>query len=194
MPIDAKVLVHSGDIDIYNGFDLLIEALKLGIPKPYFILVHYRKKLDTNNPLHAELLKLQKEGYPIIVHDNRFISYNEYCSFIKSFDFGIVFYKTKLGSYAGGKNLIDIGLSSGKFSTYMMLNLPTVVTYSSIYNELNQQYTFGAVINNAQEFVDVLKNNLLLNIPTNNCKKLYDEQLYPADRIMGYLDTFTHII
>lgn len=187
---DAKVLIHSGDVSIHNGIELLIEALKLGIPKPYYILIHYRDKLDIQNPLHVELIKLQNDGYPLIVHDNRFISYNEYCSFVKSFDFGITFYKSQQDSFWNGKNLIDIGLSSGKFSTYMMLDIPTVVTNTGIYNELNQQYNFGAVISNAEEFIDVLKSNILLKVPKNNCKKLYNEQLFPENRIKSYVDNF----
>lgn len=185
--IDDKVLIQSGDVAVHTGMELIIDALKIGIPKPYKILIHYRKKLDATNPIHAQLIQLQSEKYPVIIHDNRFDTYDEYCSFVNSFDYGITFYKSEEHSFYNGKNLIDIGLSSGKFATYMMLDMPTVVTESNIYKELNAKYQFGEVISSAQDFVNVLATNKLQHIPENNCRKLYDEELFPGNRIREYV-------
>ncbi len=91
-----------------------------------------------------------------------------------------------------GKNLEEIGLSSGKFSTYMMLGIPTITTSNTVYKELNNKYHFGETINKMNELPNALiqiGNDFETNIKA--CKTLFKNELEPESRISNLIN---HII
>jgi hypothetical protein len=186
---EAKVLVHSGSVEKWSGMEIVIEALKKGIPKNYTILIHSKFPLDLNNDLHKELIDLSKNGYPVIVHDNQFADYSDYCAFLSSFDFGLALYVKDSTSYYTGKNITEIGLASGKFSTYMLMDMPTIATTCFSYQNLNSDYCFGSLINDADGLINVLNSNTLPAIPKGNCKKIYDLLLDPAITMDAYINS-----
>jgi len=70
----------------------------------------------------------------------------------------------------------EIGLSSGKFSMYMMLGLPTIVTACKTYNELIKKYKFGAVIEDVKELKSVVGGEYAKE----DVERLYNEVLTPV--------------
>ena len=88
-----------------------------------------------------------------------------------------------------GKNLEAIGLSSGKFSSYMMLGIPTITTNHFIYRFLNNKYKFGEIINTISELPDALnKVRTGIKEKSESCKRLYDEVLNPEMKIELLID------
>jgi len=84
-----------------------------------------------------------------------------------------------------------MGLSSGKFSMFMAAGLPTITTAISMYPQLNNDYSFGFVVNGAGELT-----NLLTTYPTNihlfdmriNCLRLFSEKLDIRTNIEDYIE------
>ena len=85
-----------------------------------------------------------------------------------------------------GKNIEYIGLSSGKFSTYMMLGLPTIARNIEPYISLNTKYSFGALIDSPRDIdtaiVFILNNYDRLS---SNSRLLYNSELTTSD--LSYL-------
>jgi hypothetical protein len=94
-----------------------------------------------------------------------------------------VYFPDKVDYYAG-KNITEIGLSSGKFSTYMMLGIPAVTSENITYKELNEKYDFGYTVSIADEIPEALRNiKRDLNKKSAGSRKLYEEVLDPVSRI-----------
>lgn len=182
-------LIHSGTVHYWSGISILIETLKLGIPKNFHFFIHSRYPLNKQNPIHAELENLQMQGYPLTLHDEPFSDYSEYCNFLSKFDIGLAFYQPDFKSIYTGKNIETIGLASGKFSTYMMLGIPTITTNQHTFNHLNQAFNFGWNIDNARSFSELLKTIKKSNLKDlkKNCKVLYESELEPESRISFFL-------
>lgn len=181
------LLIHSGSVAKWSGAEMLIELLKSGLPPGFKLLIHCKHKLDDKNELHAELIRLQQEGFPVVLHDNAFPDYQEYLEFVKCADFGLAFYVADPTSPYTGKNIEEIGLASGKFSCYMSLGMPAMVTKARIYEQLNEKYNFGLLVSDSGELSyqlpDCKKNNNL----ESGISKLFDQELDPEKFGKDYL-------
>ncbi len=176
------VYVHSGSVDIWSGIETIIKAIENGLPENTFIFIHNRSKFDSENPHHKRLVELVDLNYPVILHDAHFQSYEDYCAFLKCFDYGITIYKSDNGMFTG-KNLKEIGLSSGKFSTFMSVGLPTVLSECTTYIEILQKFKVGVIANEKQDLSYHIKNNSLKDITDVECLNFYSEVLNPEKKI-----------
>ncbi len=183
------VLIHSGSVAKWSGAELLIELLKKGLPQDYKLLIHCRYKLSEKNSLHAELIRLQQEGYPLILHDKAFPEFREYLNFLQCADYGLAFYIADLSSPYTGKNIQEIGLASGKFACYMSQGIRTIVTSARIYEVLNQKYGFGFIVRDADQLKELLSDNKSLYIDKKNIHKLYYNELDPEKCGNTYINT-----
>ncbi|MGM9506791.1 hypothetical protein ACS5NO_03660 [Larkinella sp. GY13] len=185
---DEIVLLHSGSVAKWSGAELLINALKKGLPNKYKLLIHSKHKLSATNELHAELIRLQKEGYPLILHDDSFPDYDDYLNFMKCANYGLAFYISDKSSPYTGRNIEEIGLASGKFASYISQGIPTIVTYAKIYQELNNKYNFGLLINSVEEFCKVLDSSQTFVFNNKMIFSLYKNELDPEKFGKHYLD------
>ena len=78
----------------------------------------------------------------------------------------------------------EIGLSSGKFSMYMMLGLPTIVTPCKVYEELIKKYRFGAVINDVSQLGEKLDE---ISNQKNESNLLYESILNPINQLNSFV-------
>lgn len=181
------VYIHAGSVDTWSGAESIIKAAKSKLPKNTYILVHNRSKFTESNPIHKQLLDLAAQKNQLKLHDDHFNSYEEYCAFLKCFDYGIAIYKPDNEVYTG-KNIREIGLSSGKFSTLMFVGLPTILSNSSIYKELVEKYKIGVIATETQDLEYHIKNKSLINLNSEACKMCYIEVLDPQKAINDYID------
>jgi hypothetical protein len=130
-----------------------------------------------------------KEKMNITFHNKPFYHTKDYNAFLSCCQIGLAIYIPNTIDFFAGKNIIEIGLSSGKFSTYMMLGLPTVTTSNSIYKELNEIYDFGETIKNIEELPDKL-NKIKSNYATKlkGCSEIFKNELDPSSRIDLLMD------
>ena len=189
--LDEILLVSFGTLDNWSGAFLLKEIAKENlIPEKTRIIIHSRYPLNTNNSIHREVLEISKNNNKLIICEDYIDSYSDTVSFLKQFDLGIALYIPERNKAYIGDNIYNIGLSSGKFSTYMRSQLPTIASDLPTYNELNKQYNFGYTINSLSEFSEVLKNIGNLDLKKKNCSYLFNDKLNSTQSIMKYINVF----
>jgi hypothetical protein len=133
--------------------------------------------------------KLLNSNTQVSFHNEPFYDLRDYAAFLSRCYIGIATYFPNTVDVFAGKNLQVIGLSSGKFSTYMMLGIPTITTSNIIYKELNKEYNFGETINTVTEIPNALnKIHLDYDQKSEGCRSLYKNVLDPVSRIENLIN------
>ncbi|MBE6312308.1 MAG: glycosyltransferase family 4 protein [Bacteroidales bacterium] len=153
-----KLAVYSGSLGKWCGTDAIIEAFDKGYwPAEYHLVFHTRRPLNEGDAYYNDIMRLANNPeIPFTLHAHPFEAFEDLAAFLKGFDLALALYYPNFDNPYYGKNMQEIGLSSGKFSMYMMLGLPTIVTACKTYNELIKKYKFGAVIEEVKELKDVM--------------------------------------
>lgn len=172
-----KLAVYSGSLGKWCGTDAIIEAFDKGYwPAGYHLVFHTRRPLNEGDAYYNDIMRLANNPeIPFTLHAHPFEAFEDLAAFLKGFDLALALYYPNFDNPYYGKNMQEIGLSSGKFSMYMMLGLPTVVTACKTYNELIKKYKFGAVIEDVKDFSSELFEN---GIPSETLQ-LYNNILTP---------------
>lgn len=190
IPEDKMLVIYSGTVQPWSG---ITEIIDLFINKPdckFWLLVHSHQ-VSRNEDFEHKLKTALSGNSNVTYHNTPFSNYEEYINFLSQCDIGIATYFPNDYDFFAGKNLQEIGLASGKFSSYMMLGKPTITTAISLYPELNLKYNFGEVIKGAGEIPDALEKIKKEYInKSNGCRTLFEEVLDPADRIEKLIDYF----
>lgn len=182
-------IIYAGSIYAWSGINEIIDVFEKMNNSNFELHIHSRFTLNANHPLIKKISALKSKGIQVNICSQE-LDFTELCKFLSSFDIGIATYfpVNDPGIY-DGLNMQEIGLSSGKFSTYMMLGLPTIVSPATSFNNLRKNYDFGEVI---YDF-DNLENSLVKIVNnyekySSDCKKLYHEVLNPDLFIEQYVD------
>ncbi len=182
------VYIHSGSVAEWAGINHIIKAVEDGLPENTYIFIHSRTKLDFSNRTNAKLLAL-KSTYPnLIIHDEAFDNYEDYISFLNIFDYGIVMYEPDGGIFTG-TNIQEIGLSSGKFSTYMAVGLPCLLFECTTYTKIVAQYPIGIIVAKETGISSYIKNKSLTNYTKENCISFYKKALDPDLKISSFIQS-----
>lgn len=178
IPKEKKLAVYSGSVGEWCGTKAIIEAYDKGYwNQDFHLIFHTRKSIDEGNEFYAGLKRLDDDvTIPFTLHPHPFDSFEALSGFLSGFDVALALYYPNNQNPYYGMNMKEIGLSSGKFSTYMMLGLPTIVTPCKVYEELIKEYKIGALLNNIKEFKDVLTDS---NFSKENALNLYENLLTP---------------
>lgn len=186
IPKDKKLAVYSGSVGEWCGTKAIIEAFDKGYwCNDYHLVFHTRKSIDASNEFYADLSRLDTDvNMSFSLHPNPFDSFEDLSVFLSGFDLALALYYPNNQNPYYGKNMREIGLSSGKFSTYMMLGLPTIVTPCDIYDRLNKEYLFGYIVNENESLEKALS-NCHKNI---NFRELYDTELNSKLYLLKYMD------
>jgi hypothetical protein len=135
------IILHSGTFRDWTCADELIDSLTTWPDdKALVIHTHYNKYGLTDDPYISALKK--------IFNKNLFVSstplnQREYQDMVCSADIGLVFYKPNHIPPFGGKNIQNIGLSSGKFASYTKCGLPIICGRQKVYEEIINKYKLG---------------------------------------------------
>lgn len=176
---DKKLVVYSGSVGEWCGTKAIIGAFGNGYWNNNFHLIfHMRKPITDENEFYADLKRLDDDDdIPFTLHPNPFDSFEALSVFLSGFDVALALYYPNNQNPYYGMNMKEIGLSSGKFSTYMMLGLPTVVTECEIYNFLNGKYNFGAILQSDMDLGISLEQ--CAQIEKLDVLRLYNQELDP---------------
>lgn len=189
IPEGKRIAVYSGSLLSWSGINEMLDQFPDNWDKDFWFLIHSHHKLENIDPVKKRIDELICMGMPITLHDWPFYLYKDYTDFLSGCDVGFATYFPNPLDIFAGKNIQVIGLSSGKFSTYMMLGLPTVTTIHKTYTELNEQYEFGAMIETARDIKQALSYiNCKYDYMHENCLRLYAEVLDPTQKIEELAD------
>ena len=191
IPEDKIIIIYSGSLMEWSGIYKLLNTLPVKPESEYWLILHSHHKLSNETELKIKITELINKNYNITIHDKPFYDYKDYYAFLVNCNIGITTYYPNTTDVFAGKNIEEIGLSSGKFSTYMMLGIPTITTPNAVYKELNGKYNFGEIINTMEESDEAIRKiSKDYKIKSEGCKKLYEEVLNPLTgfgKLMNYL-------
>jgi hypothetical protein len=187
IPVDKKLVIYSGSVGAWCGTDAIIEAFDKGYwNNDYWLVFHTRKIIQSNDAYYEELMRLENDvNIPFSMHPHPFDSFEELSVFLSGFDLALALYYPNNENPYYGKNMKEIGLSSGKFSTYMMLGIPTIVTPCDIYADLILKYPFGAVLQDINQIGTLLSETVF---DKQGAYQLYNEKLQPMDKLKKYIE------
>ncbi|MCX6210287.1 MAG: hypothetical protein NTZ59_12520, partial [Bacteroidetes bacterium] len=123
----------------------------------------------------------------ILVTTDYIESFDDTIAYLKQFDMGLAIYVPTFEDKYVGDNLVNMGLSSGKFSQYMKAGLPTITSRVGLYETLNNQYNFGFTVNTTDELRSVLSSNIEYKTLQKNALRLFDEKLDPTSSLQKYI-------
>ncbi len=189
IPLNKKLVVYSGSVGEWCGTKAIIEAFDNGFwSNDYWLVFHTRKPIDSYNVFYEKLLRLDTDtNCPFTLHPHPFNGFEELAGFLTGFDLALALYYPNNENPYYGKNMLEIGLSSGKFAMYMMLGIPTIVTPCDIYNQLIKKFSFGAVLEDISQIGTVMSTT---GFSKGGALDLYNTSLDPANRLALYLDQF----
>ena len=189
IPEDKLIVIYSGSLQNWSGLNEIISLFPEKWNNDFWLIIHTHQRLNEDSDLKIEINQLNINRQNITIHEKPFYRFEEYFDFLSKCDIGIATYFPNNLDIFAGKNLEAIGLSSGKFSAYMMLGIPTITTNHFIYRFLNNKYKFGEIINTISELPDALdKVRIDIKEKSESCKRLYDEVLNPEMKIELLID------
>ncbi|HQY21456.1 MAG TPA: hypothetical protein PK294_00955 [Ignavibacteria bacterium] len=189
IPDDKLIVIYSGSLQNWSGLNEIISLFPEKWNNEFWLIIHTHQKLNEDSDLKIEINQLNINKQNITIHEKPFYRFEEYFEFLSKCNIGIATYFPNNLDIFAGKNLEAIGLSSGKFSAYMMLGIPTITTNHFIYRFLNNKYKFGQIINTISELPDALnKIRTGLKEKSESCQRLYDEVLNPEMKIESLID------
>jgi len=181
----VRLVLFMGTFEKWAGSDYIVKILEENIlPDDVIMVIHSRFKLDERN----KIMKFKNNKNLII--DNQYIDdTNDLIDFVRQFDLGLAMYIPDYSHYLLGDNLNYIGLSSGKFSLYMLCQLPTISTDQLIFKKLIGRYDYGYCINDYEEFKNAILDSHVTKAKSNSCNKLFDEILEPTGALQKYINS-----
>ncbi|KQC02423.1 hypothetical protein AQF98_02255 [Pedobacter sp. Hv1] len=188
IPNDNKSLIYSGSLYKWSGLFELLSEMEKKWNNDFHLVIHNRFINNTNSAEVKEIQAYIEKGLPVSIV-NLQLSYEEYIPFLKQFDVGLATYLSFTSdSHYDGKNFGEIGYSSGKFNTYMMMGIPTITTKNNSFNDLLKTYNFGYIINDFSEMSKALS-SISENYDTqkHEAKRLYNEVMNPELYLSSYL-------
>jgi len=189
IPRDKKIVVYSGTLQGWSGIHELLDLFKGRWNKDFWLVVHSHHILEDKEELRIKIDNLINSNCNISFHNEPFYDYKDYIEFLSKCQIGIATYFPNKSDVFAGKNIEEIGLSSGKFSTYMMLGIPTITTSNSIYKELNNKYHFGEIIDTMNELPEALiRIGNDFDEKVRACKTLFKNELEPESRINNLIN------
>lgn len=195
IPADKTIVVYSGTLRKWSGINEILDLFNDKWDNDFWLVIHTHSILEEGDELRKRIDCLISKNKNISLHNKPFDDFKDYAEFLSGCDIGIATYFPDDNDIFAGKNIKEIGLSSGKFSTYMMLGIPTVTTSNSMYRELNGKYNYGEVIDNTGEIPEALisiKNNY--EKKSEGCKAMYESELNPEKKLqtlMNYIEEHT---
>jgi glycosyltransferase involved in cell wall biosynthesis len=188
LPLDKKILVYSGSFSPYAKHDWWIRIAE-ALPDNYvFLFTCYDSKQlhDQNFARIGRILSgkgntlFMGKELPVAVHQQ----------LLQACDVGIALFRPIYTHWMSGRNIRQIGLSSGKFSTYIACGLPVICDGDQdVFCKLAKNYPIVQTISEPEETVSKLK--VLSEIGDESeawCNKLFKDVLDSYNGIKRYLD------
>ena len=110
---NIKVALHMGSFDDWTGAPFLLESTRQW-PDDWMLVVHHRfgatRAIECLFAQHGNPERIRFSAQP-------FHSHREMLPVIQSADLGVALYKATYAHQFVGKNIVNVGLSSGKISS-----------------------------------------------------------------------------
>jgi hypothetical protein len=169
IPRNKKIALFAGSILQWSMIeDVIVQSDHWG--ENWVLVVHdrYNRRLKRV----SELIKTRPHVFQT---DFSFSSPEELKGLISSADVGIGLYQSNFTSAYEGKNLVFVGLSSGKLNTYLSYGVPVITNEIGQMSDYVRDYQAGQVVKDISE-IDPEIVYSIANVKT-NCIRLFKEKL-----------------
>jgi glycosyltransferase involved in cell wall biosynthesis len=173
---DKKIALYIGEPTAkWAAFEELFESSEHW-NNEWVIVLHQRYKQYDNFTLEKIAGKNRKNIYispfPVLAFENMH-------QLLHAADLGLAFYLPQRTNASDGNNLLNIGMSSGKISTYLQHGLPIMINELGEMSSFVQEYQLGRVIKSIYDSPLALQNLTTDNLSEyrNNCYRFFEEKL-----------------
>jgi len=141
IPDDKKIALYIGSLGTWTLTDVLINQVD-NWSDDWVLVLHPRYANDEFVFNYSEKISRNKK---IFVSTEPFSNIEDLEKIICSADIGIALYNYDFLSHYTGKNIIFLGLSSGKIATYFKYGLPVIINSNINISDLVKKYNLGLV-------------------------------------------------
>lgn len=145
IPEGKKVAILIGSV---TGWSMTGQIIKSAIdwPEDWVLIVHERYG-RTSRLLAEEAVAFHDAiGSKIFVSNASTERVDDMGSIVAGVSVGLAFYEPDFKKPDMGKNLVYLGLSAGKISTYLRYGIPVIINEIGMYAEAARLYKFGCVV------------------------------------------------
>jgi glycosyltransferase involved in cell wall biosynthesis len=183
-----RSVIYSGSLYDWSGIKELIKSMNSWDQKFHLYIHSHGISEGVKNDLN-KFISTHATNLPITILDIS-LDYTDYLSFLMQFDIGLATYiPFTSDSPYDGKNFAEIGYSSSKFNTLMMLGIPTITTPNNSFNDIKKEYDFGYVIKDFSEMQNALTyidNHFEKN--KFEARRVYEELLDPTHKVSTFIN------
>lgn len=167
---EKKIAIHIGSFSDWTMDEEIIQQSRLWGDE-WVLILHGRYGI--NSKLQARL----KGRRNIYLNTEKYNKVENLSELLLSADIGIALYKPVFRTQYDGKNLLHLGLSSGKISQYLQYGLPIMVNEIGLSSYLIEKYNCGKIIRNKHDINPSIFNNKELEMLSNNATKLFRDKI-----------------
>ncbi len=187
IPKDKKIALFAGSISKWSMIGDIVKQTDFW-PKNWVLVLHDR--YGRNLGFLSSLIKNRPQIY---ISDKPLKTPDDLEKLICSADVGIGLYQSNFKSAYEGKNLVFLGLSTGKLITYLKYGLPVITNEIGQMSDYIRQYKLGQVVRDVNE----INPEPVLNIPncSENCIRFFKEKLdfrLKSDQLLKLIDDAIH--
>jgi hypothetical protein len=152
LPINSKLVLHIGSIlDWTCIFDLIKKVDNW--PNNWYLVIHGNDSKFKNFSYNKE---------KVLFTNIKTMNFKDLGSILLSVDFGLVLYKSTFQNRFTGKNISveNIGFASGKFTTFLMFDIPVISNCEGILREEILNNNLGLIIKQLDDLPHTIQKNL----------------------------------
>lgn len=172
IPEDRKIAVFAGAVSGKSMIDELLEA-QADWPDEWVLVVHSYAGIPAAD---VRRFGRRHDLSRVYFSDMKLDSIDELLRAIASADLGICFFKPTLQTRYEGKNMLFIGLSSGKFPLYLKAGLPVIINEVGAMSDLVRQHALGRVAGNVAEITPAFLATIDVEAMRRRCREVYARQ------------------
>ena len=169
IPKDKKIALFAGSISKWSMTADIVKQTD-SWPKNWVLVLHDRYGRDL-----GFLSSLIKNRPQIYISDRSLKTPDDLEKLICSADVGIGLYQSNFESAYEGKNLVFMGLSTGKLITYLKYGVPVITNEIGQLSDYIRQYKLGQVVRDVNE-INPAEIDRIPNC-SGNCIRFFKEKL-----------------
>ena len=174
-------LLHSGSAYKWSGMEWVINGIRSSIKSDYSLTIHSFENINDNNFIkELEIINNEKRNMSFL---SKVLSDLEHETFINDYDIGLAIYQNDTSNPGTlGRNMENIGLSSGKFSMFMKMGIPVIMKSHPFMLSLVSNKAIGFMLDSPSEWdkaIDYIARNY--NALSKNCISFYENRLNPSN-------------
>ena len=152
IPVDRRIAIFAGSVDEWTLARPLVESLPLW-PKNWVLVMHHRYGYVSDWQRSARH-RMPSRFY---LSEDSFPTIEGLGHMLHGADLGIALYNPTYDTPWTGRNIANIGMSSGKIATYMQYGLPVLINELGEISSHVREKGLGAVIRDISEIPGILR-------------------------------------